>query len=155
MPWHVRIAASRTRARAAGKNDRTVASKVAVSGMMLAAVPAWNVPTMSTTGSKMSSARVTMTGKAPTIAHAAAMGSVAAMRPGTVAASAAHDDGRLPYTALAGQLSMSVNTVRRKLDRLLADDQIVLRCNLAQALSEWPVTLWGTVPLDIWTDFSA
>jgi hypothetical protein len=48
-----------------------------------------------------------------------------------------------------------VNTVRRKLDRLLADDQIVLRCNLAQALSEWPVTLWGTVPLDIWTDFSA
>jgi DNA-binding Lrp family transcriptional regulator len=57
-------------------------------------------------------------------------------------------DGRLPYTALAGQLGMSVNTVRRRLDRLLADDQIVLRCDLAQALSEWPatLTLWGTVP---------
>lgn len=56
-------------------------------------------------------------------------------------------DGRLPYTELAGQLSTSVNTVRRRLDRLLADERIVLRCDLAQALSEWPITLslWGTV----------
>ena len=64
MPW-------RTLALAAAEKERTVASKCADAGMMFSAVPAWKLPTVTTTGSKMSCARVTRVDNAVTISHAA------------------------------------------------------------------------------------
>ena len=52
-------AASCTAARL-GENVRTVATKRASSGITLSAVPAWKVPTVTTTGSKTSNCRVTI-----------------------------------------------------------------------------------------------
>ena len=54
---------------------RTVASKHASSGMMLRLVPAWNTPTVSTTGSNTSNRRVTMVCSAVTISAATGIGS--------------------------------------------------------------------------------
>jgi hypothetical protein len=70
MPW-------RTFARASGEKERTVASKWADAGMTFSAVPAWKLPTVTTTGSKMSWLRVTRVDNAVTISHAAGIGSLA------------------------------------------------------------------------------
>lgn len=66
---------SSTRSRACVENVRTVASKAAVSGMTLAAVPACNEPTEMTTGSKTSKRRVTMVCNEVTISLTAVTGS--------------------------------------------------------------------------------
>ena len=65
------------RSRAALENDRTVASNIAFAGMTLSTVPAWNWPTVTTTGSKISKYRVTNVSIAVTISHAAGIGSLA------------------------------------------------------------------------------
>ena len=53
-------------------NVRTVASKVAVSGMMFRLVPAWKDPIVSTVGANVSIDRVIATCSTLTISHAAA-----------------------------------------------------------------------------------
>ncbi len=68
---------SATLDRASAEKVRTVASKWAVSGMMLRWVPAWRSPTVTTTGSNTSNRRVTMVCRAVTISQAAGMGSLA------------------------------------------------------------------------------
>jgi len=77
MPSHTRTASVRTRSWASGEKLRTVASNVASSGMMLRFVPAWNEPTVTTTGSKMSKRRVTIVCSAVTISAATTTGSFA------------------------------------------------------------------------------
>ncbi|WP_024800292.1 Lrp/AsnC family transcriptional regulator [Nocardia sp. BMG51109] len=52
------------------------------------------------------------------------------------------DDGRAPLSALAQETGLSISTVRRRLDRMLAAGQMVLRCDLALSLSNWPVGIW-------------
>ncbi|MGW0994257.1 Lrp/AsnC family transcriptional regulator [Streptomyces sp. NPDC002520] len=57
-------------------------------------------------------------------------------------------DGRASYSDLAARLGLGVSTVRRRVDALLADGSVVVRCEVAQPLSGWPVSasLWGRVP---------
>ncbi|MGH3520042.1 MAG: Lrp/AsnC family transcriptional regulator [Haloechinothrix sp.] len=57
-------------------------------------------------------------------------------------------DGRTTYSDLAKQTGLSVSTVRRRLTSLLADRQVIVRCEVAQSLSGWPVSasLWCRVP---------
>lgn len=59
-------------------------------------------------------------------------------------------DGRLSYTDLAAQTSLSEPTVRRRVNRLLASGRVELRCELAQVASGWPETavLWIVAPAD-------
>lgn len=49
---------------------------------------------------------------------------------------------------LAERTGLSVSTVRRRVESLLAHRQVVVRCEVAQALSGWPVTasLWCRLP---------
>lgn len=54
-----------------------VAAKTASSGMTFSAVPAWKLPTLSTTGSKTSNRRVTMACRVSTASQAAGTGSSA------------------------------------------------------------------------------
>ena len=63
--------------REAAEKDRMVTRSRASSGMTLSVVPAWKLPTVMTTGSKMSKVRVTSTCSAVTISQAAGMGSAA------------------------------------------------------------------------------
>jgi DNA-binding Lrp family transcriptional regulator len=58
------------------------------------------------------------------------------------------EDGRSSYNALAERAELSVSTVRRRVESILAFRQIVVRCEVAQALSGWPVTasLWCRLP---------
>ncbi len=60
------------------------------------------------------------------------------------------EDGRLPLTELAARTGVSINTARRRLQRLLDAGRIVLRCELARFCSGWPVTVlfWAKVPAD-------
>ena len=51
-------------------------------------------------------------------------------------------DGRAPVSALAEAASTSTSTVRRRLARLVGNQQIRLRCELARTLSGWPVYAW-------------
>src|SRR5579875_3422982 len=78
MPFRRRSEVSRTRSRDSGENDRTVARKLAWSGMTLSVVPAWKLPTVMTTGSNTSNVLVTSACRAVTISQAAGMGSAAA-----------------------------------------------------------------------------
>ncbi|WP_224281727.1 Lrp/AsnC family transcriptional regulator [Streptomyces sp. LS1784] len=57
-------------------------------------------------------------------------------------------DARLPYTELASRTGVSEPTARRRLGRLMADGRVRMRCEVAQSLSGWPVTvaLWCRVP---------
>ena len=77
ISWTTRTADSRTRARDSGENERMVTSSLASSGMTLFVVPAWKLPTVMTTGSKMSKRRVTSTCSAVTISQATGIGSAA------------------------------------------------------------------------------
>ncbi len=77
MPSHVRRATSAISAEVAGSTVRTVASKLATSGMMLRLVPAWNVPTVSTAGANASTDRDSAVCSASTISQAAGIGSAA------------------------------------------------------------------------------
>ncbi|MGH3948871.1 MAG: Lrp/AsnC family transcriptional regulator [Pseudonocardiaceae bacterium] len=57
-------------------------------------------------------------------------------------------DGRTTYSDLAGRTGLSISTVRRRLTALLAHRQVIIRCEVAQSLSGWPVSasLWCRVP---------
>ncbi|WP_246098086.1 Lrp/AsnC family transcriptional regulator [Rhodococcus spelaei] len=59
-------------------------------------------------------------------------------------------DGRTSLTDLAAGLGRSVSTVRRRLQTMVASGSVVFRCDVAQPLSGWPVSLWvwGRVPAD-------
>ncbi len=63
------------------------------------------------------------------------------------------DDGRAPLTDIAVRLGCSVTTVRRRLTALLGRNAL-LRCDIAQPLSGWPisVSVWARVPVDDCTD---
>ncbi len=77
MPSHTATVPRRSRSRVPSEKLRTVAVKSAVSGMMLDCVPAWNFPTVSTTGSKTSKLREIHVWSAVTISQAAGIGSFA------------------------------------------------------------------------------
>lgn len=57
-------------------------------------------------------------------------------------------DGRASLTDLAAAASVSVTTARRRVRTLLASRSVLLRCDLAQPLSGWPVStwIWAQVP---------
>ncbi|MDT0275922.1 Lrp/AsnC family transcriptional regulator [Blastococcus goldschmidtiae] len=57
-------------------------------------------------------------------------------------------DGRMSLTELSERTGQAQSTVRRRLDRLLASDRAVLRCDFAHVLAGWqlPAVLWLTVP---------
>lgn len=50
------------------------------------------------------------------------------------------DDPRISYSGLARATGASVSTVRRRLNRLLAAGHLTMRCEIAQAVSGWPVS---------------
>ncbi|HWG24222.1 Lrp/AsnC family transcriptional regulator [Actinospica sp.] len=58
------------------------------------------------------------------------------------------EDGRSSYNTLAERTGLGVSTVRRRVESILTFRQIVIRCEVAQALSGWPVTasLWCRLP---------
>ncbi|MBB5911227.1 DNA-binding Lrp family transcriptional regulator [Nocardia transvalensis] len=51
-------------------------------------------------------------------------------------------DGRTPLAELAHETGLSISTVRRRLDGMITAGQLVLRCDLALSLSNWPVGMW-------------
>ncbi|WP_031467158.1 Lrp/AsnC family transcriptional regulator [Sciscionella sediminilitoris] len=51
-----------------------------------------------------------------------------------------HEDGRMPFTELAGRAEISEPTARRRLNRLLDNRYLRLRCDMAQSISGYPVT---------------
>ncbi|MFM9370636.1 Lrp/AsnC family transcriptional regulator [Streptomyces sp. Da 82-17] len=51
-------------------------------------------------------------------------------------------DGRAPLTSLADELGVSVSTVRRRLQALVAGGDLELRCEVAQPMSGWPIATW-------------
>lgn len=57
-------------------------------------------------------------------------------------------DARLDAHALAGRLSTSETTVRRRLKRLIGGDAVRLRCDVANHFVGWPVLVyyWAVVP---------
>ncbi|WP_198655052.1 Lrp/AsnC family transcriptional regulator [Streptomyces geranii] len=57
-------------------------------------------------------------------------------------------DGRASYSHLADASGLSISTVRRRLDSLLVSKRVIIRCEVAQPLSGWPVaaSLWCRVP---------
>jgi hypothetical protein len=68
---------SRNRSRASRLYDRAVPRNVASSGITLSVVPAWKLPTVTTTGSNTSNFLVTIVWSAITISQAAGIGSSA------------------------------------------------------------------------------
>lgn len=59
-------------------------------------------------------------------------------------------DGRASLTDLAAELGCSVSTARRRVRVLLERHSLLLRCDVAQPLSGWPVSvwMWAHVPVD-------
>ncbi|WP_241565986.1 Lrp/AsnC family transcriptional regulator [Prescottella agglutinans] len=59
-------------------------------------------------------------------------------------------DGRASLTDIAARLDCSVSTARRRLNALLGRSALLLRCDVAQPLSGWPVSvwMWAHVPVD-------
>ncbi|RSM99504.1 Lrp/AsnC family transcriptional regulator [Nonomuraea sp. WAC 01424] len=57
-------------------------------------------------------------------------------------------DGRRPHTELAEELGTTPHAIRRRLDRLLRNDDIVFRVDVARRLAGWHLLalLWLTVP---------
>lgn len=57
-------------------------------------------------------------------------------------------DGRLSYGDLASRINRNSSTVMRRLDRLLKNGLVTLRCEIASSLSGWPLhaSLQFTVP---------
>lgn len=51
------------------------------------------------------------------------------------------DDGRLALTDLARRTGVSVNTARRRLQRLVTARKVLLRCEIAHTYSGWPLTV--------------
>lgn len=63
---------------------------------------------------------------------------------------AASADGRRSIAQLAQVTGLSPTTVRRRMTRLIDEQDMKLRCEVARELTEWPVsaTLWAQVPAD-------
>ncbi|NLU69339.1 Lrp/AsnC family transcriptional regulator [Streptomyces sp. HNM0574] len=61
---------------------------------------------------------------------------------------ATSEDGRRSVARLAEVTGLSATTVRRRLTRLTEGHDLMLRCEVARELTEWPVsaTLWAQVP---------
>lgn len=59
-------------------------------------------------------------------------------------------DGRRSTAELAQHCGLSASTVRRRLSRMTEQQDLVLRCEVARELTDWPVsaTLWARVPAD-------
>jgi len=59
-------------------------------------------------------------------------------------------NGRASLTEIAAELGCSVGTARRRLHALLDRSALLLRCDVAQPLSGWPVSvsMWAHVPVD-------
>lgn len=59
-------------------------------------------------------------------------------------------DGRASLSDLARDTGLSVSTVRRRLDDLLAREELLLRCDVALPLSGWPIAMyvWGRTDPD-------
>ncbi|WP_433759501.1 Lrp/AsnC family transcriptional regulator [Nocardia sp. CA-135398] len=57
-------------------------------------------------------------------------------------------DARAGYAELGAQVGISTSTARRRLSTLLGTGRFVMRCEIAQQASGWPVsaTLWCRVP---------
>ncbi|MFF7355631.1 Lrp/AsnC family transcriptional regulator [Streptomyces filipinensis] len=57
-------------------------------------------------------------------------------------------DGRASYQALATALSVSLSTVKRRIEQLTRLDVLRFRCDFARPLGGWPVaiTFWAEVP---------
>ncbi|MDI3389328.1 Lrp/AsnC family transcriptional regulator [Streptomyces sp. B-S-A8] len=57
-------------------------------------------------------------------------------------------DGRRSVAQLAQVTGLSPTTVRRRLTRLIEEHDLMLRCEVARELTDWPVsaTLWAQVP---------
>ncbi|KXO90488.1 hypothetical protein AXK60_23190 [Tsukamurella pseudospumae] len=57
-------------------------------------------------------------------------------------------DARAGYSELAALSGLGISTVRRRVQRLIANGAVSLRCEVAQALSGWPVSaaIWCRVP---------
>ncbi|WNI26484.1 Lrp/AsnC family transcriptional regulator [Streptomyces sp. ITFR-16] len=58
------------------------------------------------------------------------------------------EDPRRPVARIAERTGLSPTTVRRRLDRLDAEQALSYRCEVARSLSGWPVSVsyWGAVP---------
>jgi DNA-binding Lrp family transcriptional regulator len=58
------------------------------------------------------------------------------------------EDGRMAYTELARRARISEPTARRRVNRLLTNRALRLRCDIAQPISGAPVTavIWASVP---------
>jgi DNA-binding Lrp family transcriptional regulator len=57
-------------------------------------------------------------------------------------------DPRISYSDLAARTGLSITTARRRLNELLSNGVVTMRCELAQPLTDWPISaaLWGHVP---------
>lgn len=58
------------------------------------------------------------------------------------------NDGRIRYTDIATELGVTPRTVQRRLNRLLGNRDLLLRCDVARPLAGWPTgaLLWLNVP---------
>ncbi|MFI9328766.1 AsnC family transcriptional regulator [Kitasatospora sp. NPDC052868] len=59
-------------------------------------------------------------------------------------------DGRTSLTDLAQELDVGITTVRKRLAVLIANEDLELRCEVAQPLCGWPIstTIWAQARLD-------
>ncbi|EID71831.1 hypothetical protein W59_39059 [Rhodococcus opacus RKJ300 = JCM 13270] len=59
-------------------------------------------------------------------------------------------DGRRSAVELAEQIGVSAPTVRKRLDRLVSEGILSVRCEVAHVLNGWPVTatIWARVPAE-------
>ncbi|MFF3570496.1 Lrp/AsnC family transcriptional regulator [Nocardia jiangxiensis] len=51
-------------------------------------------------------------------------------------------DGRAALSDLARETGLSISTVRRRMDGMVAGGQLQVRCDMALSLSGWPVGMW-------------
>lgn len=59
-------------------------------------------------------------------------------------------DGRTSLTDLAEELGVGITTARKRLARLIANEDLELRCEVAHPLCGWPIstTIWAQADLD-------
>ncbi|MBR7836822.1 Lrp/AsnC family transcriptional regulator [Actinospica durhamensis] len=57
-------------------------------------------------------------------------------------------DGRAPLAALAQATGLGTSTVQRRLQELLDRRDLVLRCDVADAASGWPIAVWVWAAVD-------
>ncbi|MDA3624015.1 AsnC family transcriptional regulator [Saccharopolyspora sp. WRP15-2] len=52
------------------------------------------------------------------------------------------ENGRMSLADLGRRTGLSLTTVRRRLDDLIAREIVTLRCDASQSMSGWPIALW-------------